>query len=91
MAQIVEEKIDYIVKAAEIRSLTRGQNVLVDYDWSVKMVPGSDVLRNDVMHLVVFEFLLMNGNEEHERRVVEFSQDEFAKFHQKIQTVVASL
>jgi hypothetical protein len=82
--EIIESKIDYIKKAAVLRTVFAGQNILVDYNWSIKIIPGSDQLRKSNLHLVSLEFLIMDRHGNHQRRIAEFSEEEFTKFSHQL-------
>ena len=87
LSQIIRDKIESIRKAAELRTLFCGQNALVDYNWSVRLVAGSDQLRNATLFVVVIEFLILNAAGQHERKLLELSQEEFTKFFHKLQAL----
>ena len=87
LAEIIRDKIEAIRKTAELRALFLGQSALVDYNWSVRLVAGSDQLRNATLFVVVIEFLILNAGGLHERKIVELSQEEFTKFFHKLQAL----
>lgn len=74
-------------KAALLRNIFSGQNILVDYNWSIKVVSGSDQLRKANLQLVSLEFLILDHQGKHQRQVVEFSEEEFTKFSHQLATM----
>ena len=87
LAEVIRGKLDPIRRAAELRTLFLGQSALVDYNWSVRLVAGSDQLRNATLFVVVLEFLLLNAAGQHERKILELSQEEFTRFFHKLQAL----
>lgn len=73
---------------ATARIILEGGKSLVDYNWSLKMIHSSDMLREAPSYIVQVEFLLMNESGRHERRIVEFSQEEFGSFVNKLNKYV---
>lgn len=82
--EVIESKIDFVKRAAVLRTAFAGQNILVDYNWSIKVIPGSDQLRKANLHLVSLEFLVLDRQGKHQRRIVEFSEEEFTKFSHQL-------
>ena len=80
MAEILDEKKSRIKKIATARVIFSGKKSLVDYNWNVKLVQSSDMIRNFPSYLIQVEFLLMNEHGNHEKKLVEFSQEEFSQF-----------
>lgn len=80
IAEIIDSKLDFVKKTAVLRTVFAGQNILVDYNWSIKVVPGSDQLKKANLHLVSLEFLVMDRMGNHKRHISEFSEVEFTKF-----------
>ena len=62
------------------RIILQGKKSLVDYNWNVKMIHASDMIRKFPAYLIQVELLLMNEEGRNEKRVIEFSQEEFAQF-----------
>lgn len=88
MGELIQEKKSQIKKMATARVILEGSKSLVDYNWSVKMIQSSDMLRNAPSYVVQVEFLLMNERGRHETRIVEFSQEEFGSFVNKLNKCV---
>lgn len=84
---VIEGQLDMIRKAALIRTVFAGQDVLVDYNWSVKAIVGSDQLRQHTTHIVSIEFLIMDQRGKQQRRITEFSEEEFTKFYHHLSSV----
>lgn len=84
IAEVLSSQIDNIKKAALIRTVFSGQNILVDYNWSVKAIVASDQLRQQTLNLVAIEFLIMDRAGKHLRHVAEFSEEEFIKFYHQL-------
>lgn len=84
MAEILEERKSKVKKIATARVILEGGKSLVDYNWNVKMIQSSDMLRKAPSYVVQVEFLLMNERGRHERKIMEFSQEEFASFVNKL-------
>ena len=80
-----------VSKAAELRAVFRGKPHLIDYNWSIKMVTGSDQIRKISLYLVQVEFLLMDEKGRHKRHVAEFDQEEFVRFNQSLQQLVSRI
>jgi hypothetical protein len=87
IASVVEGQLSSIRKAALIRTVFSGQDVLVDYNWSVKAVSGSDQLRQQTIHIVAIEFLILDKHGKQKRHIAEFSEEEFTKFYHHLTTI----
>ena len=86
LAEIIQDKFDLLKRAASLRGLTCGRELLVDYNYSVRMVVGSSQSRNTKDLLVVLELLLQSKQGGLTKKVVEFTQEEFTRFFQKLQS-----
>lgn len=84
MGEILQDRFPKIKKMATARVILEGGNSLVDYNWNVKMIQSSDMLRKAPSYVVQVELLLMNERGRHERKILEFSQEEFANFVNKL-------
>jgi COMM domain len=87
VAGVIEGQLNSIRKAALIRTVFSGQDVLVDYNWSVKAISGSDQLRQQTLHIVSIEFLIQDKNSKLKRQTAEFSEEEFTKFYHHLTSV----
>ena len=86
LAEIIQENYEQIKRASVLRGLSQGHKLLVDYNYSVRMVIGSSQARNTKDLLVVLDLLLQSTNGGQERKIIEFSQEEFTSFFQKLQS-----
>ena len=88
ITEIIQSKIEIIKKTAFLRTVFAGQNILIDYNWSVKVIPGSSHIQKADAHLVSIEFLILDKNGHQVRKISEFSQEEFTKFCHQLNSVL---
>jgi hypothetical protein len=82
--ELLEENKSRIKRIATARIMLNGKKSMIDYNWSVKMVHSSDMIRDSPAYMIQVDFILMNEKGKHENFVVEFSQEEFAQFVKKL-------
>ena len=74
--KLFKQKKNRMKKVALSRVIFTGKKFLIDYNWSIKLVQSSDMLKNSPMHVIQVELLMMNEKQEEESYIIEFTEDE---------------
>jgi len=72
---LLEENKSKLKRIATARIILTGKKCLVDYNWSVKMVHASDMIRDSPAYIVQLDYVVMDENGKNQNFIVEYSQE----------------